>query len=89
MSSAGDAPGNEHAGSGAGRSSSNDSFVSRSRTDEKNSSSRTRSDADTAPKSACRWSDTADSTLRRTMVVGSGVKSARLGSLKPSPKMRA
>ena len=78
-----------HAGSGAGRSSSNASFCSRSRTDEKYSSSRARSVADTDDISLRRCSDTAESTLCRTITAGSGWNSARFGSRKPSPKMRA
>ena len=77
------------AGSGAGRSSSNASFCSRSRTDEKYSSSRALSDADTADISFFRCSETAESTLWRTITPGSAWKSAMLGSRKPSPKMRA
>ena len=77
------------AGSGAGRSSSKASFRSRSRTDEKYSSSRCRSDADTADISLLRCSVTAESTLWRTITAGSASKSASFGSWKPSPKRRA
>ena len=49
---------------------------------------RTQWAAPTALASAARCSVTADSTLRRAITSGSGVKVALLGSLKPVPKMR-
>jgi hypothetical protein len=55
--------GTVQAGSGSGRSSETASFCSRSRTDEKYSSRRARSTADTWFISVLRCSETADSTL--------------------------
>jgi hypothetical protein len=47
-----------------------------------------RSAADTVRISSLRCSDTADSTLCRTITAGSGVNAAEFGSRNSGPKMR-